>query len=205
MMRPRAEPRAGPRPPLFPGAQETFPMAARLPYLDRTQVDDRTRTVFDTLEAASGRVLNIFRLMAHHARSLAPFLDWYPRLREGPLDLKLRYLAYVRASQLNRCRYCVTHNSAAGRKAGVSAAQLDALAESAVSPLFSELERLVIRYAEEMTTRVQVDGSLVAALTQHLTPEALVQLTLTIAAANFTNRFNEALGTELEFEAGRRD
>ena len=66
-------------------------MAARLPYLDRTQVDDRTRTVFDTLEAASGRVLNIFRLMAHHARSLAPFLDWYPRLREGPLDLKLRY------------------------------------------------------------------------------------------------------------------
>jgi hypothetical protein len=43
--------------------------------------------------------------MAHHAVSLPPFLEWYPRLREGPLDLKLRYLAYVRASQLNRCRY----------------------------------------------------------------------------------------------------
>jgi alkylhydroperoxidase family enzyme len=26
----------------------------------------------------------------------------------------------------------------------------------------------------------------------------LVQLTLSIAAANFTNRFNDALGTELE-------
>lgn len=89
-------------------------MAARLPYLDRTQVEPEIQSVYDTLQKASGCVLNIFRLMAYHARSLPPFLAWYPLLREGPLDLKLRYLAYVRASQLNRCRYCVTHNSAAG-------------------------------------------------------------------------------------------
>ena len=68
---------------------------------------------------------------------------------------------------------------------------------------FSDLERLVIRYAEEMTTRVQVDGALVETLKTHLTPEALVQLTLSIAAANFTTRVNEALGTELEFEEAR--
>jgi len=43
--------------------------------------------------------------MAHHARSVAPFLAWYPMLRDGDLDLGLRQLAYVRVSQLNRCRY----------------------------------------------------------------------------------------------------
>ena len=80
-------------------------MAARLPYLDRTQVGPEVQSVYDRLQQATGRVLNFYRLLAHHARSLPPFLDWYPRLREGPLDLKLRYLAYVRASQLNRCRY----------------------------------------------------------------------------------------------------
>jgi alkylhydroperoxidase family enzyme len=74
--------------------------------------------------------------------------------------------------------------------------KFEALADAATSPLFSETERLVIRYAEEMTRSVQVD--LVATLAQHLSPEALVQLTLSVAAANFTNRFNEALGTELE-------
>ena len=67
----------------------------------------------------------------------------------------------------------------------------------------SELERLVISYAEAMTTEVQVDGALVETLRQRLGPEALVQLTLTVAAANFTNRFNEALGTELEREETR--
>jgi AhpD family alkylhydroperoxidase len=178
-------------------------MAARLPYLDRAQVPSEVQSLYDALEKGSGRVLNIFRLMAHHARSLPPFHAWYPRLREGPLDLRLRYLAYVRASQLNRCRYCVTHNGAAGRKAGIPKEQLEALADHRTSPLFSELERLVIGYAEDMTTRVQVDGALVETLRRELGPEALVQLTLTVAAANFTNRFNEALGTELEYEETR--
>ncbi|HSE05097.1 MAG TPA: carboxymuconolactone decarboxylase family protein [Methylomirabilota bacterium] len=178
-------------------------MAARLPYLERAQVGPELQSVFDALQKASGRVLNIFRLMAHHPRSLPPFLEWYPRLREGPLDLKVRYLAYVRASQLNRCRYCVAHNGAAARRAGVSKAQLEALPDFRVSPLFSEVEQVALRYAEEMTTRVQVDPALVETLRVRLGPEALVQLTLTIAAANFTNRFNEALGTELEYEEAR--
>ena len=79
--------------------------------------------------------------------------------------------------------------------------KFDALAEAQGSPLFSELERLVLRYAEEMTGSVQIDAGLVAALKRHRSPAALVQLTLSVAAANFTNRFNEeALGTELERE-----
>jgi alkylhydroperoxidase family enzyme len=45
---------------------------------------------------------------------------------------------------------------------------------------------------------VQVDPELVEALRRDLGEAALVQLTLSIAAANFTNRFNEALGTDLE-------
>ncbi len=76
--------------------------------------------------------------------------------------------------------------------------KFDALPQYESSPMFDELERLVIRYAEQMTTRVQVDPALVEQLKKQLTPAQLVQLTLSIAAANFTNRFNEALGTELE-------
>jgi AhpD family alkylhydroperoxidase len=173
-------------------------MAARLPYLDRDQVPPEIQAVYDGLRQNSGRVLNIYRLMAHHGRSLAAFLGWYPRLREGALDLGLRYLAYVRASQLNRCRYCVTHNTAGGLRAGLAREKLDALAAWEASPLFSDLERLVLRYSEAMTREVQVPPDLVEALKARLSPEALVQLTLSIAAANFTNRFNEALGTELE-------
>jgi hypothetical protein len=55
----------------------------------------------------------------------------------------------------------VTHNSALGQRVGVSREKLEALADHATSPLYSELERLVLRYAEEMTEKVQVDPALV--------------------------------------------
>ena len=77
-------------------------------------------------------------------------------------------------------------------------AKFAALADYTTDPLFSDLERSVIRYAEEMTEKVQVGSRLVEELKKQLGPEALVQLTPSIAAANFTNRFNEALGTEVE-------
>jgi alkylhydroperoxidase family enzyme len=80
----------------------------------------------------------------------------------------------------------------------VPAKKFEALGEAATSPLFSELERRVIRYAEEMTRAVQVDGALVEALRRDLGDPALVQLTMSVAAANFTNRFNEALASDLE-------
>ena len=76
--------------------------------------------------------------------------------------------------------------------------KFDALPQYETSPLFDELERLVIRYAEQMTTRVQVEPALVEQLGKQLSPAQLAQLTLSVAAANFTNRFNEALGAELE-------
>lgn len=56
----------------------------------------------------------------------------------------------------------------------------------------------MLRYAEEMTRKVHVDAGLVEALKKELPPEALMQLTLSIAAANFTNRVNEAMATTLE-------
>ena len=92
----------------------------------------------------------------------------------------------------------MTHNAALGQRVGVPKEKFEALPDYGTSPLFSDLERLVLRYAEEMTRTVKVDAALVEALKKHLTPEALVQLTLSIAAANFSNRVIEAMDTELE-------
>lgn len=80
-------------------------MAARLSYLERAQVPAEVQTVYDNLQKATGRVSNMFKLMAYHPKSLPPFFQWYPTLREGVLDMTLRQLAYVKASQLNGCHY----------------------------------------------------------------------------------------------------
>lgn len=80
-------------------------MAARLPYVERDQAPPEVQDVYDRLQKATGRISNFFKLMAHHARSVPGFFQWYPSLREGPLDIRLRQLAYVQASRRNGCNY----------------------------------------------------------------------------------------------------
>jgi alkylhydroperoxidase family enzyme len=80
-------------------------MAARVPCVEPAAATDVVRAVYDRLTSAAGRVLNFYKVIAHHPASLGPFVAWYPTLRQGPLDPRLRELAYIRASQVNHCGY----------------------------------------------------------------------------------------------------
>src|SRR5262249_2807088 len=89
--------------------------------------------------------------------------------------------------------------SAVGRKQGVTEQQVLELAGFESSPAFSELERLVLRYAIAMTeTPVEVPEELFAQLRQHFNPRQMVELTSAIAWENYRARFNHAFGIEAE-------
>lgn len=83
-----------------------------------------------------------------------------------------------------------------GQKAGLTDAQLDGMDSYGESDAYSPLEKLVLRYAEELTERAEADESVVQALKGHLSEQELVELTLMISLANMTNRFSEALKPE---------
>jgi 4-carboxymuconolactone decarboxylase len=91
-----------------------------------------------------------------------------------------------------------------GRNEGVSDQQLLDLAHFETSPAFSELEKLVLRYADAMTnTPVEVPDALFAELRNHLSPQQMVELTSAIAWENYRARFDHAFGIEAEgFSAG---
>jgi alkylhydroperoxidase family enzyme len=180
-------------------------LGCRVPYLERDQVDSDVQALYDELLASEGRIDNEYKVMAYHPSSLRPFLAWQQSMFSGALDLRLRQLATAQASQLNGSRYCTIHNIEIGVRLGVPRQKFVALPAYPTSGLFNELERHVIRYATELTRRLQVDPELVADLEQRLGPAALVQLTLAIAYANFVNRFNVALNTEPETEPAIRD
>ena len=84
-----------------------------------------------------------------------------------------------------------------GRNEGSSDQQLLDLAHFETSPAFSELEKLVLRYAVAMTnTPVEVPDALFAALRKHLSPQQMVELTSAIAWENYRARFDHAFGVE---------
>ena len=84
-----------------------------------------------------------------------------------------------------------------GRKQGVTEQQLLDLADFETSSAFTEVEKLVLRYAAAMTqTPVEVPDELFAGLRQHFDPRQMVELTSAIAWENYRARFDHAFGIE---------
>ena len=69
-----------------------------------------------------------------------------------------------------------------------------ALADYAASPLYSEVERTALEYADAMTiSGHDVDDGLFARLRRFYDDDALVELTATIAWENASSKYNRAL------------
>ena len=108
---------------------------------------------------------------------------------------RLKHLAELKAATLTNCEYCIDLGSQVSRRAGLSDEELLALPTYRASPLFSELEKLVLDYAVGVTrTPVDVSDELFARLRAHFDPAQLVELTHAIALENLYGRCNHALG-----------
>jgi AhpD family alkylhydroperoxidase len=115
---------------------------------------------------------------------------------KGTLDAKLRELAYIKVSLVNNCPYCAGPHITMGQRAGLTEDQIREIADYRSSQAFTDLEKLVLQYAEELTRNVKRTDDLLEALKNHLSEKALVELNLTIGMANLTNRFNVSFATD---------
>ena len=83
---------------------------------------------------------------------------------------------------------------ALGQRVGLATSQLDCIATHDDHPAeFTELEHLVIRYAEQLTASATTVEALDQALRKHLSDRELVELSVTVALANAATRICNAL------------
>ncbi len=86
-----------------------------------------------------------------------------------------------------------------GRAIGITTEQIANLSRYHTDFNFSELERLVLEYADAMTrTPVEVSEAMFAKLRERFTEAELVELTSGIAWENYRARFDHAFGIEAE-------
>jgi alkylhydroperoxidase family enzyme len=123
------------------------------------------------------------------------------------LDRGLKDLAVTAAAARIRCAWCMDFGFwAATVGHAVPAAKIEAVPAWRDSDLFSELELLVVAYAEAMTaTPPEVTDEIVAELGRHLSEAQLVELTAVIAVENLRSRINSALGLTAPGLADRGD
>jgi len=76
------------------------------------------------------------------------------------LDRRLHALAELKAATLTHCEYCIDMGSAISRRWGLTDEEILALPRYQESPLFSELDKLVLDYAVGMSrTPAEVPAS----------------------------------------------
>jgi alkylhydroperoxidase family enzyme len=86
-----------------------------------------------------------------------------------------------------------------GRANGIPTGQIANLDHYRTDFNFSEVERLVLEYADGMTrTPVEVSDAMFARLRERFSEAELVELTSAIAWENYRARFDHAFGIEAE-------
>jgi uncharacterized peroxidase-related enzyme len=145
------------------------------------------------LEGKSKRRNDFFRMMAHKPDVLKNFVPFYgSTMGPGAVSRRTKELVYLAVSYANECPYCTAAHVKSGLKAGISEEEMHAL-ETEQNQFFDEPERAAILYARELTREVAAnDGG--EQLHRHYNDEQIVEITLVVAMANFTNRFNNGLG-----------
>jgi uncharacterized peroxidase-related enzyme len=170
--------------------------------LEKENAAEAIRPIYEGMEKKSGRVINMYKVMAHKPNVLGPFLEFYRQVwASGALDLKIRELAYLRTSLMNGCTYCSRAHTASAKRRGVTDEQVEALKEPGGSSLdvFSEQERAAIQFAEQLTAwPAAIQPADLETLEKFFSVEQIEELVLTVATANLTNRFNEGMKTPVD-------
>jgi uncharacterized peroxidase-related enzyme len=163
--------------------------------LPRDKAASEVLPIFDRLTQAFGHMPAFFATMARSPEALQHFIALYSAvINKGLVEAKYKELAYLKAALTNGCEYCFRAHSASGKKNGVTEEQVKNLAFYQRSAAFDDKEKATLLYAERVTRGASaIREGAIHELKKYYSDDQIVELTLTICIANFTNRFNDAL------------
>jgi alkylhydroperoxidase family enzyme len=175
---------------------------ALLPYLDDK---DASPEVLKILK--SGRVvLNVQRMTAN-AQGI---FRQRSRLSNAlftqiAIDPKLREIAILRTAKDCHSVYEWTQHVPAAKHVGVTDEQIAAVANWQGAECFSEVERLVLQFTDEVNANVKASRPTLEALKRHLSPQEIIELLIIIGHWRQTASILETTEVELEDFAGKVD
>lgn len=129
-----------------------------------------------------------------------PLHDAAKLLAQSGLEPNLLVLVELRASQLNRCAFCLALHMREGQALDESSDRLSGLPAWREASWYSARERAALEWTEALTlvAQAQPGGDLLARMREHFSDREIVYLTLAVNTINAWNRFNVAFGTPPE-------
>jgi AhpD family alkylhydroperoxidase len=169
----------------------------RIPGVPTSEANLLTRLTYRFSRRRYGAVLDPLAVVAHHQGLMMAtgVSEMAVEKAAKALPANLRELAVYRVATKIGCSWCVDFGTMLQRNEGLDVDRLKEIDDYQTSEKYSEMERLVIAYADAMTEQpMQVTDEQVAELDRRLGHKGMVELTYMIAVENQRTRLNHALG-----------
>jgi 4-carboxymuconolactone decarboxylase len=169
---------------------------ARIPYFKPAPTD----TEKIQLQGTPPYNLNIFKIVTHAQIDIARQFMSLPAavLMNGKLDPILREMAITRAGILCNSDYEVYQHRRLCKKVGMPKEKIDALDTGSASHIFSEVERLVLRFTEETVLKHKVSDETFDAISKHFSHEVLVELAIAAGCYMMVSTFLNTFQVDIE-------
>lgn len=146
------------------------------------------------IAAERGRVSPLYQVLLNSPAMAQGWEQLLTAVRNrSSLPADLREMVILRVAVLNRASYEFDAHVPHALQAGVGAEKIEALRDQALDASFSGLERSVLELTDTMTRDIAVPDALFASVKAHFSDQAMIDLTVTIAAYNMVSRFLLAL------------
>jgi alkylhydroperoxidase family enzyme len=173
---------------------------ARIAYPEPAALAPETR---EMLARLGDPPLNIFRMLAGGEGMLRAFARFGNHLLfRTKLDPVLREIAILRVGVLSDAAYEVHQHTGISRDLGMADELLAGIRNGPDDPVFSDLQRLVMRYTDEVVASVRASDSTFDPLLVALSVQELQELTVTIGFYMLVSRYLETFGVDIEQSGG---
>ena len=150
-------------------------------------------------KVGGGRVLNIFRTLAHAPRALTAFLGWgsYILSKRSALSARDRELVILRTGYNCRSGYEWTQHKRIGLDCGLSEAEVERIKAGPDAEGWGDLDRAMLRAADELTQNHFVRDATWAALAP-LGDKGRMDLVFTVGQYTQVSMILNSFGIQVE-------
>ena len=168
----------------------------RLPYPDFTRLPEATQKTLAIVP------LNVVRICAHASQPLFEAQGQLGRAVGTPevLEPRLRETIILRVAYLSRCDYELHHHIPLARAAGLTEAELAAIANGNYAALDPQLSAAA-RFTDEVVNRLSPSDTTLADLRRVVSDQTVVNIVLTIGCYMSIARLVAVTGIEPDADA----
>ncbi len=175
---------------------------ARVKLLEKDQALPEAQELYGQLEKNGTIILNLYKTAAHSPRAMRNFIRLgNSLLTAAELSPKLREMVILRIAGLTGSEYEWAQHYPIALEVGVTKKQAEAVSDWKNSELFTDEEKAVLQYTDEVSQNIQVKDETFKELGNYLNERSIVELTLSIGYWGMVARLLVPLQVEIDTQS----